>query len=155
MGLLSYRVRDVAAHKKFWIKLGATPITIRSTEVMKFPEILIFLTQGEPSGGNEGSVIKHVTFRVPDVPKTLSALEADGLKIQRNPNNLQGYVFNPDNETVEFFQELTVPAGFKVDEGQDDSAALRFSRKMTVPVATHHVHIYVPEGAEAKARRGK
>jgi catechol 2,3-dioxygenase-like lactoylglutathione lyase family enzyme len=152
MGLLSYRVRDVAAHKKFWIRLGATPIKVGQTDVMKFPDVLIFLTQGEPSGGNEGSVVKHVTFRVPNVAEALTKFEAEGLKVQRNRNNLQGYVFTPDGESVEFFQEMTEISGFTVDEGQDDRTAQRFSRKMTVPIATHHVHLYVPEGSEAQAK---
>src|SRR5262245_28356830 len=51
MGHLHYHVRDVAAAKKFWMALGATPTRLAGTEVMKFPDVLVFLTEAESAGG--------------------------------------------------------------------------------------------------------
>jgi hypothetical protein len=41
------------AAKKFWMLLGATPINVDGTEVMKFAGALVFLTPGSPSGGSK------------------------------------------------------------------------------------------------------
>src|SRR5437762_14333766 len=64
MGHLHYKVRDVQAHQKFWIALGATPIKIDTREVLKFHSVLIFLDKAESSGGTERSVVNHVGFKV-------------------------------------------------------------------------------------------
>src|SRR5713226_6785932 len=76
MGHLHYHVRDLEAHKRFWMALGGKPTKVGTTDVMKFPDILIFLTQGESSGGTEGSTVNHVGFRVPDLPAMLAKLKA-------------------------------------------------------------------------------
>ena len=44
--------------------------------MVKFPDVVIVLTQGESSGGTEGSVVNHVAFRV----QTFAAVEAAGLE---------------------------------------------------------------------------
>ena len=60
MGHLHYNVRDVEANKKFWIALGAKPVTVGKIEALKFPNVLIVLTKADSSGGTEGSVINHL-----------------------------------------------------------------------------------------------
>ena len=45
MGHLHYHVQDVAANKKFWVGLGAQPAMLGTTEVMKFPGVLILLNK--------------------------------------------------------------------------------------------------------------
>src|SRR5690349_13837886 len=79
MGHLHYRVRDVEANKRFWSALGGRPLKIGETEALRFPDVFVFLTRGESSGGTEGSVVNHVAFRVP----SLAAVEAAGLTVQR------------------------------------------------------------------------
>src|SRR5262249_35839678 len=111
-------VRDMDAAKKYWTALGATPIKIDGTEVMKFSGVLIFLTPGSPSGGTEGTVVDHVGFGVPDVRKTLAKLKAAGFKV-REPgpkgsplNGLPvGDAWSSDNLMVEFetVQTLKTP----------------------------------------------
>ena len=152
MGHLHYHVRDVEASKKFWVALGATATKVGTTDVMKLPDVLIFLTQAESSGGNDGSVLKHVAFRVPNLLQSLAKAQAAGIKVQPNQNKIQGYVFTPEGEQIELFEEQTEVSAFTLDEGQDDLAARRLGQKMTVPITTHHVHLYVPEGSEAEAK---
>jgi hypothetical protein len=53
MGHLHYIVRDVEANKKFWVALGATPLTRGSREALMLPGLMIFLDQGNTSGGTE------------------------------------------------------------------------------------------------------
>ena len=64
MGHLHYVVRDVEANKRFWVALGGTPDTVDGAVVLKFQDVLVFLTQGESNGGTDGSIVNHVAFRV-------------------------------------------------------------------------------------------
>jgi catechol 2,3-dioxygenase-like lactoylglutathione lyase family enzyme len=156
MGHLHYHVRDLAAHKKFWMALGGKPTRVGTTDVMKFPDVLIFLTQGESSGGTEGSTVNHLGFKVPDLPAMLGKLKAAGYAVEGDPSTwskrANTNLFTPDHDRLELFQEQTDLARFYPDEGQDRVAGQRLNQKMTVPISTHHVHLYSPEGTDAQAK---
>jgi catechol 2,3-dioxygenase-like lactoylglutathione lyase family enzyme len=149
MGHLHYKVRDVEANKKFWIALGGKPTKLGTTEVIKFPDVLVLLTQGESSGGTDGSVVNHVAFRV----QSLEKIEAAGFKAERNAQ-FPGVssVFTPERERIELFDETATNLTFTLDDGKTDPVAQRHNEKLSVPVAAHHIHLYVPEGAEVKAK---
>ena len=49
MGHLHYQVRDLEANKRFWSALGGQAIRIGGTDVMKFPDVLVFLSSGSPT----------------------------------------------------------------------------------------------------------
>ena len=52
MGHLHYVVRDVAANKAFWVALGGRSVLFNgTTEGIVFPDVVVLLRQGEPSGG--------------------------------------------------------------------------------------------------------
>ena len=72
MGHIHLHVRDVEAHKKFWLAMGATPTKYAQFEVMKFPDVLVFLAKDEPTRGSAGTIVNHVGFRVPDGPAALA-----------------------------------------------------------------------------------
>src|SRR6187399_1513882 len=75
MGHLHFVARDVAVTKAWWVKLGGEPVTLlNSIEGAKFPDVLVLLRQGEPTGTSDGAVVNHVAFRV----KSLAALEQKG-----------------------------------------------------------------------------
>src|SRR5262245_59802606 len=81
MGHLHYVVRDVAANKAFWVKLGGRSVLFNgTTEGIVFPDVVVLLRQGEPKGGTEGSVVNHVAFRV----KSLAELEKAGFAVEYN-----------------------------------------------------------------------
>jgi catechol 2,3-dioxygenase-like lactoylglutathione lyase family enzyme len=150
MGHLHYQVRDVEANKRFWVALGGTPATYRDMVVVKFPDVLVFLTQGESNGGTEGSIVNHVAFRVP----MLTTIEAAGLKVARLAN-FPGVasVTSPEGERIELFENAALNLTFTQDPGFADAAAERHNRPLDLPIAFHHVHLYLPKGqvAEAKA----
>jgi catechol 2,3-dioxygenase-like lactoylglutathione lyase family enzyme len=140
MGHLHYRVRDVEANKRFWVALGGRPIKIGDTEVMRFPDVFVFLTRGESTGLSEGAVVNHIAFRVP----SLTTVEAAGLTIER----LAGfpgvaYVRTPEGERIELFENAAQNLGFVQDAGYNDPVVERHNRPLTGPVAFHHIHIYV------------
>jgi ankyrin repeat protein len=144
MGHLHYQVRDVEANKRFWSALGGQPVRIGNVEVMKFPDVFVFLQQGESNGGTEGSVLNHVAFRVP----SLAAVESAGLKVERLAN-FPGvaYVRTPENERVELFENAAKNLTFTQDPGYAEPVAERHNRPLNIRIAFHHIHFYVPAGA--------
>jgi catechol 2,3-dioxygenase-like lactoylglutathione lyase family enzyme len=85
MGHLHYHVRDVEANKKFWSALGGQPIKIGGIDVMKFPDVLVFLSSGSPAGGADGSILNHVAFRDDSGRGTRRALRRCGAKPDLHP----------------------------------------------------------------------
>jgi catechol 2,3-dioxygenase-like lactoylglutathione lyase family enzyme len=150
MGHLHYVVRDVAANKAFWLGLGGEPVSLFGTvEGIRFPDVVVLLRQGEPAGTSDGAVVNHVAFRV----KSIAAIEAKGYEVTYN-EQFPGvaYVYTPENERVELFDdELATNLGFTVD-GASDAAAERHNRKIDVPIIAHHIHLYVPEDQVAAAK---
>jgi glucose/arabinose dehydrogenase len=169
MGHLHYRVRDVEANKKFWVALGGeevrgqvpgqAPDQVRdqvpgqvpgqAPVVVRFQDVLVFLEQGDSTGGTEGSVLNHVAFRVPE----LTSVEAAGLKVARL-NGFPGVASTntPEGERIELFENAATNLTFAQDAGFDDAVAKRHNRPQTVPIAFHHVHLYVPDGQVAAAK---
>jgi len=111
--------------------------------------VLVFLSQGESTGGTEGSVVNHVAFRVP----SLTTVEAAGLVVARL-KQFPGVasVMTPEGERIELFENAATNLTFTQDAGFDDVVAQRHNRPLTVPIAFHHVHLYVPEGAVSSAK---
>jgi len=149
MGHLHYQVRDVEANRRFWVALGGKPTTFGDGVVLKFPDVLVFLTQGESSGGTEGSVVNHVAFRVP----SLSSVEAAGLTVARLAQ-FPGVasVRSPEGERIELFEDAALNLTFTQDAGYRDAVAERHNRPLQVPVVFHHIHLYVPAGAVPVAK---
>jgi catechol 2,3-dioxygenase-like lactoylglutathione lyase family enzyme len=150
MGHLHYVVKDVAANKRFWTQLGGKPVTVLDTiEGVLFPDVVVLLRQGEPSGGSEGSVVNHVAFRV----QSLAAVEAAGLTLEHN-EQYPGIasVFSPEGERIELFDESATNLGFAADGGTTNAIAERHNRPMEVPIIAHHVHLFVPEADVARAK---
>jgi catechol 2,3-dioxygenase-like lactoylglutathione lyase family enzyme len=149
MGQLHYHVKDVEANRKFWIALGAVPAKQGSTEVMKLPGVLIFLTPGPASGGTNGSVVNHVAFRV----QSFAKLEEAGFTVQRlGQFPGVGSINTPEGERIELFENAATNLTFTLDSGGKDATADRHNRPLPIPIAFHHIHLYVPQGADAAAK---
>jgi len=149
MGHIHYVVRDVQANEKFWIALGGRPLKVGTVDAVAFPDVFVFLSQGESSGGSNGSVVNHVAFTV----RSLALLEASGMKVtyaRQYPGVAS--VVSPEGEHIELFDETSENLAFALDPGLTDAAAERHHRKMTVPIVVHHIHLYVPAGAEVQAK---
>jgi catechol 2,3-dioxygenase-like lactoylglutathione lyase family enzyme len=150
MGHLHYRVKDIEAQKRFWTALGGKPITWGEGGVgIRLPDVLLRFTVGESTGGSDGSVVNHVAFRVP----SFAGVEAAGLSVQRLKQFPGvGSVTTPDGERIELFEDAATNLGFTPDVGPPDGVALRHARPVPPPIAFHHIHLYVPDGAVAEAK---
>lgn len=128
MGHVHLNVRNVKEHEKFWIALGATPTMWGTSKVMKFPGVLVFLRQAEPSGGSKGTVVNHMGFQVPNVQRSLDAWKNAGLKTVPGRDHKQIFVLAPDELNIEVLENTS----------------------FSVPIVFHHVHFYVAEtGSES------
>jgi hypothetical protein len=150
MGHLHYRVRNVAANVAFWESLGGTSVRIGPEQAIRFADVFVFLSQGDYSGTSEGAVVNHVAFRVP----SFATLERAGIKVQR----LAGFpgvanTATPEGERVELFEDTALNLTFTPDDAKHISGSDRHNKPVGVPIAFHHVHLYLPgeEHLAAKA----
>jgi catechol 2,3-dioxygenase-like lactoylglutathione lyase family enzyme len=168
MGHLHYVVRDVAANKEFWVKLGGRSVLFNgTTQGVVFPDVVVLLRRGEPTGGTEGSVVNHVAFRV----KSLADIEKAGFTVELNAQYPGvASVHTPEGERIELFDdELATNLGFTLDArgrppgtagvprmqepfAADVIAAERHNRKLEVPIIAHHIHLNVPQDQVSAAK---
>ena len=135
-------VTDRAAHERFWgDTLGGIPTPWRDVRIFKFPNVLVFLTDREPTGGTIGTTVNHVGFWVPSVQAALDKVRAAGYPVvtrQELPSSIEvedgiahiadqdtniAYVMAPDNVKVELVE----------------------NRSQGVPIAMHHIHFYTDQ----------
>jgi catechol 2,3-dioxygenase-like lactoylglutathione lyase family enzyme len=151
MGHLHYTVRDIAANRDFWVRLGGTAIAVRSPgDAVKFADVLVLLTEGDYAGNSEASVLNHIAFRV----RTFAEVEAAEFAIKRlEAYPGVGYIYTPEHERVEIFENAALNLTFTQEPGFNDAAAQRHNRPIAVPAVFHHAHLYLPdEGAMAAAK---
>lgn len=130
MGHVHLMVSDIAANKQFWVAMGGTPLTLGSgdtaVEGVTFGGVRILLRKGDNIGMAVGSTVNHIGFYVPNIKEAIARWKSMGLKIEAGRNDQQSFVLTPgDLIRVEI---LEMP-------GQ------------TVPVAFHHVHMFVSANA--------
>jgi catechol 2,3-dioxygenase-like lactoylglutathione lyase family enzyme len=149
MGHLRVQVPDVEASAAFWARLGGTRIVVDGAPAVKFPGVLILLSRGTPTGLSEGAVLNHIAFRLP----SFAPLEAAGFTLERSAN-FPGVasVRSPEGERVEVFEDTAPNVGFTQAQGYHDATAERHNQPVPTPIALHHIHFYVPEGAVAAAQ---
>jgi catechol 2,3-dioxygenase-like lactoylglutathione lyase family enzyme len=129
---------SVDAHKAFWVDaLGGTLIEVGTPprQIVKFPNVFVFLTARAPGGGTKGSTVNHVGFETPNLRAAVNRAKAAGFPIvtaaevpstytvkddlaQRPGGNLLAFVMGPDDTKVELIDNPAV----------------------TEPVRLHHLH---------------
>ena len=84
VGHFDLNVSSVDAHKKFWVDtLGGTPATFGSDkiDVIKFPDVLLFLRVRPPTGPARGTALDHIGFAAPNVPSLVAKITANGYQL--------------------------------------------------------------------------
>ena len=136
VGHYHLNVTSVDAHKKFWVDtLGGTAITFgRGLDVIKFPDVFIFLNVQPPTGPTRGTAFDHIGFAVPDVPALTTKVVANGyqLTVGREPAPGQA-VSLPTAGNYGRFSYLLGPDGAKVE-------LVTNMEPNAPPITHHHVH---------------
>lgn len=124
LGAVYFTVPDVDKHKKIWVdNMGAKPIMIGKTEMLKMPGVFIVLSKGTPD--TTAGLVDHLGIWAKDLDPTRAKLTAAG--IQTAPK--AQFVNLPDGVRLEFVDD---PAGPDVPTAQ-------------------HIHYFAPTpGAEAR-----
>jgi catechol 2,3-dioxygenase-like lactoylglutathione lyase family enzyme len=137
VGHYHLNVTSVEEHKRFWVDtLGGTAIKFgaEGVDVIKFPDIFLFLRVKPPAGPTRGTAFDHIGFAVPDVPKMAAKAVANGyqLTVGREPQPGQT-VSPPTAGNYGRFAYLLGPDGVKVELVTNAEAN-------APPITHHHVH---------------
>ena len=133
-------VTSIDEHKKFWVDtLGGEVITVGPLEVVRFPNVLVFLREQAPGGGTKGTTVNHIGFAVPSTRATVDTVRAAGYPIvtrEELPPALaveDGLAYIADQDTYIAF--AMAPDDVKIEFLQSSSAS---------PMALHHIHFAGP-----------
>ena len=130
-------VTSVEVQKKFWVDtLGGTAMKFGGADVIKFPDILLFLRVQPPTGPTRGTALDHIGFAVPDVPALTAKVVANGYRLTYGREPAPG-------------QEAAAAAGTAPPYGRfayllgPDGAKVELVTNMEAnapPIKHHHVH---------------
>ena len=133
-------VTSIDEHKKFWVDtLGGEVITVGPLEVVRFPNVLVFLREQAPGGGTKGTTVNHIGFAVPSTRAIVDTVRAAGYPIVTRaelPAALQvedGLAYIADQDT--YIAYTMAPDDVKVEFVQSATAD---------PMALHHIHFAGP-----------
>ena len=136
-------VSDLEAHKRFWGDLlGGQLAKFGTTDVVKLPNMLLFLRAQAPTGASDGSAVNHLGFRVPDLRGLVSKLQAAGIEMVTTQvvSGADGDVhFNPATKVYMAFARG--PDGMRVEFIEDKSVS---------GILSHHIHIFTADDGAAR-----
>ena len=130
IGHIHINASDVDAQSRFWASLGGKIVQREKITMAQFPGIYILLRKQDSTGGSVGSTINHFGFYVKDFDAEVARWKAAGLKWEpvTNPSVGQGFLTGPDSVRVEIYEDKSI----------------------STPMQMHHVHMMVPNPAEAQ-----
>ena len=130
-GHVHLNVTDIEVHKKLWVDFfGGVVVEKGPLTAIRLPNFLIALTEREPTGPMQGSVLDHFGFKVRNTAKFVAKWREAGMEVGREFTGAEGmpngYVMAPDGVWVEL---------------QEDPS-------LHVPVAGYHIHFITPDYEE-------
>ena len=135
VGHYHLNVTSIEAHKKFWVDtLGGTATKIGNIDVIKFPDVFLFLHVQKPTGPAKGTAFDHIGFAVPDVPAVTTKVVANGYELTTGREPKPGEkVALPTAGNYGRFSYLLGPDGAKVE-------LVTNMAPNAPPITHHHVH---------------
>lgn len=144
-----FNVTSIEEHRKFWTTLGGSPVKIGTSpaEVIRFPNVLVFLANRPPKGGTKGTTVNHVGFGVPDIRRTVDALKAAGYPMVTRAELPES---QPVKDDLAFIENQKTYVAFVM--GPDDTKVEVVENKaLTAPSALHHIHFATQHVDDMKA----
>jgi catechol 2,3-dioxygenase-like lactoylglutathione lyase family enzyme len=135
-------VTDIPANLKFFgDALGGTPITVAGRQMVKFPNVLVFLRQQKPTAGSKGSSVDHLGFSVPDLRVAVDKIKANGYRMVTKEEAPAPWVVADDLAT-QAGRDIRIAFAM----GPDDlKVEIVEAKAQKTPVALHHVHFAGPD----------
>ena len=114
-GHVHLNVSNVDVHRKLFVEtFGGEFVQKGPLRTIKFPNMLVILTEKAPIGPSQGTVMDHFGFKVRSMPAMLTALRAAGYEIQSEFTGAEGfpnaYVLGPDGLRLEMQEDTTLTA---------------------------------------------
>ncbi len=133
---------SVAAHTTFLVDgLGGVPVTIAGRQVVRFPNVLVFVREQAPTGGSVGTPADHLGLSVPDLRPVIARLRAAGYRMVTRDAVPSEWTVTDDMATN---PAGGAPIAFVL--GPDDlKVELVQVAGQAAPVALHHVHFFGPD----------
>jgi catechol 2,3-dioxygenase-like lactoylglutathione lyase family enzyme len=139
-----------AEHKKFWADtLGGTVIKVGTDgrEIIRMPNVLIFMREQAAKGGTKGSVHDHIGLSVPNLRATLAKVTANGFRNITAQDSLPGQ--KVVNDIVELGNGPVSALAYVL--GPDDvKVEVMEMKAQTEPVKLHHIHFFGHQQAEMR-----
>jgi len=109
-GHVHLNVSDIVEHKRIWVEhFNGTVVERGPLTVVKLPNMMVALTETEPSMGSRETNMHHFGFKVRSMDKFLDKWRADGLEVGSiffgSEGQLNAYVITPDNIAVEMQED--------------------------------------------------
>src|SRR5215470_1591366 len=90
-GHVHLNVSDIEVDKRLFIDVfGGEFVEKGPLAAVKWPNMLVALTQRAPTGPSQGTPMDHFGFKVRSMPDTLTALRAAGYQVQREFTGVEG-----------------------------------------------------------------
>lgn len=119
---------DPAAQRRFWIEgLGGELAELgpSAREIIRFPGVLVLLSERQPTGGSRGTIVNHVGFETADIHAAVAKLQSMGYNMitreelpasyqvtngigQRAGGNIIAYVQGPEDIKVELIENTSI-----------------------------------------------
>ena len=112
-GHVHLNVKDIELHKKLWADhFGGVVVQKGPLTAIKLPNMLIALTQREPTGPSQGTVMDHFGFKVRNITEIKDGWRAAGYEVQSEFTGAEGfpnaYLLGPDGLRIELQEDQTL-----------------------------------------------
>ena len=104
--------------------------------VVKFPNVLVFLREQAPTGGTKGTTVNHIGFSVPDLRATLGEARAAGFSVVTR-EELPPAMAVSDGIAHVANQDISIAFLMAPDDVKVEVVEIR---SQTAPISLHHVH---------------
>jgi catechol 2,3-dioxygenase-like lactoylglutathione lyase family enzyme len=135
-------VTSIDEHKKFWADtLGGTAIKYgaNNADIIKFPNLLIFMRAQKPTGSSKGSTVDHIGFSVPNLQQVLDKVKAAGYRIATAAEAPAGSTVVGDVRVVTGGPLSGIAYIFGPDEVKVE---LMEMKAQAVPILPNHLHFF-------------
>jgi predicted enzyme related to lactoylglutathione lyase len=135
-------VTSVDEAKKFWVDaLGGVVVKIgtNNTEIVKFPNALIFMRAQKPTGGTKGTTVDHIAFSVQNLRQVVDRIKLGGFRIVTAAEAPPNIKVNGDIGVVEGGPVSGIAYAMAPD---DVKVELVEMKAQALPIASHHLHFF-------------
>jgi hypothetical protein len=111
------RAKDVDAANAFWTVIGGESTALGPIKLTKFPGVLIYISAPRPNtpslGGNHGTTVEFLTFKVRDLKYSLNQWKAVGIEPMKQYKETT--LLAPDDVQVRIIEDKKLAAPIAAD----------------------------------------